>query len=388
MKHETLESKTAGIAPFKISVPQEDVDNLKYRLKHARWPSDVQGDGWQYGVPLRYLKKLVEYWLSEFDWRKQEEKLNQYPQFTCQIDGANIHFIHVRSQEPNALPLLLTHGWPGSFVEFLDIIEPLVNPVAFGGKSEDAFHVVIPSIPGFGFSGPTPDTGWNLKRIADAWAELMKKLGYKKYALQGGDAGIGISIEVSHIAAGSVTAIHMNGPTLLPYGNIENYPPLSENDQTRFERLKQWQNDGSGYLQIQSTRPHTLGYALSDSPIGQLAWIVEKFKEWTDPEAALPEDAVNIDRLLSNVCVYWFTNTASSSSRLLYETTHAGGWPAPPTVPTGVAVFAGDNTVKAFSGASNTNGHWTEYNKGGHFAAMEVPELFVEDLRKFFAAYR
>jgi pimeloyl-ACP methyl ester carboxylesterase len=379
--------KNASIAPFSINIPEHEITYLKDRLKHARWPSSITGDGWQYGVPLEYLKKSAGYWLNDFNWREQEQKLNRYPQFTTEIDGATIHFLHIKSREANALPLLITHGWPGSVAEFINVIDPLTNPTAHGSTADQAFDLIIPSIPGFGFSH-AGDSGWSLKRIAGAWAELMDRLGYDRYVVQGGDAGIGISIELSHIHGKKVIALHMNGPTLLPYGPIENYPKLSEADQARYERLKNWQNDGMGYLQIQSTRPNTIGYALNDSPIGLLAWISEKFKEWTDPSADLPEDAVNMDDLLTNVSIYWFTGTAHSAARLLYETTHSQGWPAPPMVPTGVAVYAGDNTVKAFGGAQNGNGYWQEYDKGGHFAALEVPEIFVEDLRKYFAAFR
>jgi epoxide hydrolase len=381
------QNNSRSIDPFSINISEDEISYLKLRLENARWPSAVGGDSWQYGVPLDYLRKLANYWLMEFDWRHQEERLNRLSQFTTEIDGATIHFVHVKSKEPNALPLLITHGWPGSFAEFIHVAEPLTNPVMHGGSRDQAFDLIIPSVPGFGFSGQTPDTGWGLKRIARAWAELMDRLGYNEYVVQGGDAGIGINVELSHIHKDRVLAMHMNGPTLLPYGPIDNYPPLSTKDQQRYERLKSWQADGMGYLQIQSTRPHTVGYGLTDSPIGQLAWIVEKFREWTDPSAQLPEEAVNIDDLLTNVSIYWFTRTASSAARLLYETTHSGGWPQPPTLPTGVAVYAGDNTVRAFSGPDG-GGYWEEYEKGGHFPALEVPDLFVADLRKFFHSFR
>jgi epoxide hydrolase len=378
----------ASIRPFLINIPDREIRYLNDRLEHARWPSSITGDGWQYGVPNEYLRKIATYWLNNFNWRQQEQKLNRYPQFTTEIDGAVVHFLHIKSKEANALPLLITHGWPGSFVEFINVIDPLTDPARFGGSADQAFDLIIPSIPGFGFSGETPDGGWSLKRIAKAWTALMDRLGYDRYVVQGGDAGIGISIELSHIDAGKVAALHMNGPLLLPNGPLENYPELSVAEQVRYERLKTWQTEGMGYLQIQSTRPHTIGYALNDSPIGQLAWIVEKFKEWTDPSARLPEDAVHIDDLLTNVSIYWFTGTATSAARLLYESTHSEGWPAPPAVPTGVAVYGGDNTIRVFSGGQNANGYWQEYDKGGHFAALEVPEIFVDDLRRYFAGFR
>lgn len=376
------------ITPFTAKIPQEAIDDLHARLDNARWPELIENKSWEAGAPTGYLQKLAKYWRHDFDWRKQEARLNKYPQFTTEIDGQTIHFLHIKSPEPDAMPLIITHGWPGSVFEFMNIIEPLTNPRAHGGDPKDAFHLVIPSIPGFGFSGPTKEAGWNLARIAKAWAELMDRLGYEKYAAQGGDAGTGISTELSHASGGKLVGIHMNGPAIFPMGDSLKKEDLSKEDQVRLERLEKFQAEGMAYYQIQATRPQTLAYALNDSPIGQLAWIVEKFKEWTDPAKELPEDAVNIDELLANVSLYWFTGTIGSAARLLYETTHAGGWPMPPAVPVGVAIFAGDNTIRALVQKDGNEGHLSEFDRGGHFAAMEAPDLLVQDVRKFFHAMR
>ncbi len=375
------------VIPFNASIPQASLEDLRQRLANVRWPSQLAGTSWEAGVPVEYLKRVAEYWRDRYDWRQQEQRLNDLPQFTTKIDGQTIHFIHARSSEPKAMPLIITHGWPGSVIEFLNIVEPLRNPCAFGGKAEDAFHVIVPSIPGFGFSTPLIQPGWNLSRIAKAWAELMSRLGYDRYFAQGGDAGAGIATELSHVAKGALLGIHVNGPMIFPSGNPEEMQRLSPKDLERWQRLQKFQADGMAYYQIQATRPQTIAYGLVDSPVALLAWIIEKFKEWTDPAKELPEDAVNLDELLANVSLYWFTESGGSAARLLYETTHAGGWPMPPTVPVGAAVFAGDNTIKALADGGGS-GYFSEFDVGGHFAAMETPELLIEDVRAFFRAYR
>jgi pimeloyl-ACP methyl ester carboxylesterase len=377
----------SDITPFRFRATDADISDLHRRLDHARWPAQLAETSWESGVPTQYLQQLSSYWRHRFDWRAQEARLNALPQFTTDIDGQRIHFIHARSAEPDAVPLLITHGWPGSVIEFLDIIEPLRNPRAFGGDPRDAFHVIAPSLPGFGFSTPLSSKGWNLARIARAWSELMQRLGYEQYFAQGGDAGAGIATELSHCSGGRLRAIHMNGPLLFPSGDPEETKSLAPRDQERLRRLQQFQSEGMGYYQIQATRPQTLAYGLTDSPVALLAWIVEKFKEWTDPAKELPQDAVKIDDLLANVSLYWFTGSAGSAARLLYETTHAGGWPQPPTVPVGVAVFAGDNTLRAFVERGGP-GHLSEFDAGGHFASMECPQLLVSDIRKFFRSLR
>ncbi len=382
-----------AILPFRIAIPQSGLDDLRDRLARTRWPDELPGVGWAYGVPLSYLKSLAEYWRTDYDWRKQEARLNDYPQFTTTIDGANVHFLHVRSPEPNALPLILTHGWPGSIVEFLDVIGPLTDPGAHGADPADAFHLVIPSIPGYGFSGPTRDTGWTTSRVARAWAELMKRLGYGRYGTQGGDWGAFVSPELGRIDSEHVVGVHVNAATMgfIPFGPVapDELASFTDAEKARLERLNRFLSDMNGYFQIQATRPQTLAYGLSDSPAGQLAWIVEKFKEWTHPSTGMPEDSIDRDHILTNVMLYWLTNTAASSARLYYENVHSGSWDQQPvTTPTGVAVFAEDVAIRRYAERGNNIVHWSEFERGGHFAAMEVPDLLVEDVRKFFRTLR
>jgi epoxide hydrolase len=374
------------ISPYRIDIPQGALDDLRDRLGRTRWPDELPGVGWDLGVPLDYLKGLAEYWATTYDWRGQEAALNEFAQFTTVIDDQNVHFLHVRSPEPGALPLLITHGWPGSIAEFLDIIGPLADPAAHGGDPADAFHVIAPSIPGFGFSGPTHETGWNTVRVAYAWAELMRRLGYERYGAQGGDTGALVSPELGRIDPEHLAGIHVNNLLTFPSGQLDD---LSDADQGRLKLMERWQNEMAGYASIQSTRPQTLAYALTDSPAGQLAWIVEKFKEWTDPAAGLPEDAVNRDRLLTDVSIYWLTATAGSSARLYYEGAKSWGQANEPSaVPTGVAVFPMDITIRSIAESQHNIVHWTEFGRGGHFAAMEAPDLLVADVREFFRPLR
>jgi pimeloyl-ACP methyl ester carboxylesterase len=377
------------IRPFRIDIPQAALDDLRDRLARARWPDELPGVGWSRGVPLGYLRELAEYWRTGYDWRAWEAKLNEYPQFITEIDGQNVHFLHVRSPEPGALPLILTHGWPGSVVEFLEIIGPLSDPRARGGDPADAFHLVIPSLPGYGFSGPTRDSGWTTARTARAWAELMRRLGYERYGAQGGDWGAFVSPELGRADPEHVVGVHVNAATVgfIPFGPVDpaEVATFTEAEKARLERLNRFLSDGSGYFQIQATRPQTLAYALTDSPVGQLAWIVEKFKEWSYPSANLPEDAIDRDHMLTNVMLYWLTGTAGSSARLYYENMHAGAWGEQPgPTPTGVAVFAEDVAIRRYAERGNNIVHWAEFDHGGHFAAMEAPDLLVGDVRAFF----
>lgn len=381
------------VQPFKINIPQTDLDDLQERLARTRWPNELPGVGWSRGVPLSYLKELAEYWRTGYDWRKHEARLNKYPQFTTEIDGQNIHFLHVRSPEPDALPLILTHGWPGSIVEFLKVIGPLSNPGAHGNDPADAFHLVIPSLPGFGFSGPTREVGWNTARIARAWAELMDRLGYEHYGAQGGDFGAFVSPELGRVAPEHVTGVHVNAATygFIPFGEVppEELATFTEAEKTRLERLNNYLNSGSGYFQIQATRPQTIAYGLSDSPVAQLAWIVEKFKEWTYPSSELPETVISRDDILTNVMLYWLTGTGASSAHLYYEDMHSGAWhEEPATTPTGVAVFAEDVAIRRYAEYGYNIVHWSEFERGGHFAALEAPDLLVGDIRKFFRNLR
>ncbi|MEU6024760.1 epoxide hydrolase family protein [Micromonospora sp. NPDC047134] len=383
--------------PFRIDIPQADLDDLDRRLAAVRWPAELPGVGWERGVPLDYLRDLVDHWRHRFDWRAAERWLNEFPQFTTEIDGANVHFVHVRSAVPDATPLILTHGWPGSFVEFLDLIGPLTDPAAHGGDPADACHVVIPSIPGYGFSGPTRETGWDTRRVARAWAELMRRLGYDRYVAQGGDWGSPISLEVGLADPEHVVGVHVNMLATFPPQDPALFAGLPDEDLARLEFAQNFEQDGAGWRKIQSTRPQTLSYGLTDSPVGQLAWIVEKFYEWTD-SAKVPEDAVDRDFLLTNVMVYWLTATAGSSAQLYYESnrldadfirTWAGPWNL--TMPVGVAVFPADAVRPVRRWAEQilpTLNQWTVFDQGGHFAALEQPTLLVEDLRNFIRSLR
>ncbi|WP_103513039.1 epoxide hydrolase family protein [Streptomyces sp. SM13] len=376
--------------PFHIAIPQAQLDDLRRRLDATRWPDELPGVGWDRGVPLGYLKELTEYWRTSFDWRAAEAQLNAHPQFVEEIDGAQVHFLHVTSPEPEATPLLLTHGWPGSVAEFLDVIGPLTDPRAHGGDPADAFHLVIPSIPGYGFS-TLSETGWDTPRIARAWAELMARLGYDRYVAQGGDAGAVISLELGRIDPEHVIGVHVNMLMTFPSGDPSELAALDERDQARLAKLGRFDAELSGYMKLQQTRPQTLAYGLTDSPVGQLAWIVEKFLDWTGA-TAVPEDAVDRDRLLTNVTIYWLTATAGSSAQFYYEgaagvrAAAAGAVPTPLTVPVGVAVFPDDIFVPVRSFADRdipTIVHWTEFDKGGHFAALEQPEALTGDVRAF-----
>ena len=372
------------ITPFQIAVPQADLDDLRTRLQRTRWTDELPGAGWERGVPVSYLRELASYWADKFDWRAQESALNEYPQFTTVIDGQRVHFLHVRSARTDATPLLLIHGWPGSVVDFLDLIEPLTAPAA----DEPAFHLVIPSVPGFGFSGPITETGWNDTRIASAFAELMARLGYDRYGVQGGDIGAFIGPALGRIDAEHVIGIHANALVTFPTGDPADLAALTEPEQQRLKAMKNFQDDMSAYMQLQGSRPQTIAHALADSPAGQLGWIVEKYKEWTDSAKDLPEDAVDRDRLLATISIYWFTDTARSVANSYYERFHdASMWaPKPPaTVPTGVAVFAtADYAIRRFAEKAHNITHWSEFYRGGHFPALETPELLIGDVREFF----
>jgi pimeloyl-ACP methyl ester carboxylesterase len=379
------------IRPYRVEIPQADLDDLRDRMGRTRWPVALPGAEWSRGVPVDYLKGLVAYWVDGYDWRAQEAALNGYPQFVTEIDGQTIHFLHVRSPEPDATPLVLSHGWPGSVVEFLDVIGPLTDPRSHGGDPADAFHVVVPSIPGFAFSGPTAETGWDSNRTARAYAELMRRLGYERYGAQGGDYGAFIAPDLGRVDAKHVIGVHVNAATFgfIPYGEVseEELAGMTDGEKVRVARLGNYMAEMNGYFQQQATRPQTLSYGLADSPVGQLAWIVEKFKEWTDGDG-LPEDAVSRDHMLTNVMLYWLTNTGGTSANLYYESMHAGSWPVPSQVPTGVANFAQDVALRSYAEQGHNIVHWSEFDRGGHFAAMEAPDLFVGDVRTFFGSLR
>ncbi|MFJ9887144.1 epoxide hydrolase family protein [Streptomyces sp. NPDC091287] len=383
--------------PFRIDIPQQDLDDLHRRLAATRWPAELPGVGWERGVPLAHLKELAAYWLNDYDWRTAEARLNRFPQFLTEIDGARIHLLHVRSPEPDATPLILTHGWPGSFAEFTELIEVLTDPRAHGGDPRDAFHVVVPSIPGYGFSGPTGATGWDVSRVAAAWAELMRELGYDRYVAQGGDWGMPISLRLALADPEHVAGVHLNMLVTFPPDDPAALAELDEADRARLDFAVRFDQDAAGWQKIQSTRPQTLSYGLTDSPVGQLAWIVEKFTEWSDPKQ-LTDETIDRDRILTNVMIYWLTATAGPSAQLYYESTHTPedfvrtwGGPWPLTVPVAVASFPFDAVRPVRSFAERllpTLTRWTEFDRGGHFAAMEQPGPFVQDVRAFARSLR
>ncbi|GAB7045941.1 epoxide hydrolase family protein [Catenuloplanes indicus] len=376
---------------FRIETPQAELDDLKRRIAGTRWPENLPETGWDRGVPTAYLKELAEYWATEYDWRAAEARLNAYPQFTTEIDGATVYFLHARSPEPGARALLITHGWPGSVAEFLDVIGPLTDPRAHGGDPADAFHVVLASMPGYGFSGPHPGTGWTLLRVASAWAELMSRLGYERYIAQGGDFGAPVSLLVGLVDPEHVSGVHLNMLTTTPSDDPADLIGLSEQDQARMAHSQRFLDHLSGTMKLHSTRPHTVAYALTDSPVGQLAYIVEKFMDWTDA-VKVPEEAIDRDLMLTIATIFWLTGTAGSSNQMYYESAEqlpinalTGRYPAVP-VPVGVAVFphAAFVAIRRFAERDLPRiVHWTEYDHGGHFAAMEEPDLFVDDVRAF-----
>jgi pimeloyl-ACP methyl ester carboxylesterase len=370
------------IHPFRIEIPSADLDYLHDRLATARWPGQLPGVGWTRGVPLDYLTELADHWRTGYDWRGQEARLNQYPQFTTEIDGQRIHFLHVRSDRPDATPLLITHGFPSSVAEFLHLIEPLVDPT-----DGPAFHVVAPSLPGYAFSTPLSATGWTMARTARAWVELMRRLGYPRYGVHGGDIGGGVSGLVASLDGAHVTGVHVvtdpmtaaNVATFLP-GLADRLDEDDPVDKLILTRMTEFRTDGSGYLAIQNSRPQTIGYGLVDSPLLQLAWIAEKFEAWTD----LPIDR---DQLLTTVSIYWFTGSGASAAHTLYEQAHSSDWGTPPAVPQGFAVFGADDTVRKLVPAP-PGAHWTEFDRGGHFPAMEAPTQLAADLQAFFGPLR
>lgn len=367
--------------PFRIAVSDADLDDLKLRLSEARFPDQIPGTGWSFGTDTAYLQELTNYWLHSYDWRAHEARINQYEQFTTTIQNQNIHFLHVRSPKADALPLILTHGWPGSIVEFLDCID-LLRP---------NFHLVIPSLPGYGFSGPTHEAGWNVRRIATAWGELMARLGYTRYGAQGGDWGSMISRHLADVDRDHVCSVHVNMWTGRPPGKPDDMEGLSPRELAHLARSAEYMKSGSGYVAIQSTKPQTLAYGLNDSPSGLLGWIVEKFYEWTDNNGHV-EDAVSRDALLTNIAVYWFTGTAGSSARLYYESITSGAVSPPPLthLPVGIGDYPKEIMVmpRKWAEADNNIVYWKEHDDGGHFAAMEEPAAFCDDVTEFFTRYR
>jgi pimeloyl-ACP methyl ester carboxylesterase len=367
------------IRPFRIDVPQADLDDLQARLEHTRWPDELRGVGWDYGVPLGYVRGLVEHWRAGYDWREWEAKLNAYPQFTTTIDGQNIHFLHVRSPEPGALPVILTHGWPGSIVEYLDVIDRLSDPRAHGGDPSDAFHLVIPSLPGYGFSGPTHEAGWTNERIAKAWAVLMGRLGYERYGAVGNDAGSMINPELGRNDPEHVLGVHVTQIFSFPTGDPSEMADLTEEEQRELGTLQWFYENKMSFNTLMAQQPQTLSFALLDSPVGLLAW-----------NAQLLGEDLDRDFVLTNVMLYWLTGTAGSAARLYYENAHATPPTEPTTVPIGLAAFSGDfSGIRRFANRDHTNiVRWSSYEGGGHYAAHKVPDVLVGDVREFFRDLR
>lgn len=378
----TNKEQHMNMKPFKIAIPEKKLKDLHERLKNTRWPYEIPGEGWKRGMPLEYTQKLTEYWRTKFDWREQEARLNKYPQFITEIDNQPIHFLHVRSTDAKAVPLVLCHSYPGSFVEFSRMIEPLVNP----GKNEQAFHLVIPSHPGYGFSTPVTTKGWEISKMAGAYVRIMRELGYERYGVHGGDIGAGVCEQLC-IQAGDqvIGSLITTDPGAIATDFTPPTDHLSEDEKKRHQELKSARSEDFGYLQIQSTRPQTLAYGLTDSPVAQMTWIVEKFKAWTDPTKALPEDAVDIDQLLTNVSIYWFGRGGAGAANFIYEAFHAHpAWGQTHNVPQGCVVFGKEQLVRRIMDPEQKLAYWNEHERGGHFPTMESPEALVGDIRAFF----
>lgn len=368
------------IRPFTVDIPDAEIDDLKGRLANTRWPNAETVTDWSQGVRLENTQALIHHWLHEYDWRRFESQLNRFPQFLTTIDGLDIHFIHVKSKNPNAMPLILTHGWPGSIVEFMKLIEPLTDPVAFGGDIADSFDAVIPSLPGFGFSGKPTDTGWTTVRIATAWAELMKRLGYTRWAAQGGDWGSAVTTTLGAMQPEGLVGIHLNSQYAFP---AQIPARLSPEEQNAVDTLALYNGDMGGANHLQATKPETIGIALADSPAGQAAWVYDKFQSKTDNNG-LAEDALTLDEMLDAISLYWFTNSAASSARIYWEN-RSGSMAGPKlTLPVAVTVFPRDIPLppRTWIEATYTNLiHYGEADKGGHFAALEQPETMIREIR-------
>ncbi|MGV9821185.1 epoxide hydrolase family protein [Nocardia xishanensis] len=376
------------IRPFRIDISQADLDDLRDRVARTRWIDEIPAAGWERGVPTSYLRDLASYWAEKFDWRAIESGLNAHPQFTTTIDGQNLHFLHIRSQQAEAVPLLLIHGWPGTAADFLDLIGPLTDPAAHGEPEAPAFHLVIPTLPGHGFSGPLTELGWHDGKVAAALAELMARLGYDRYGVHGGDHGAFIAPRLGREHGERVIGVHANALVTFPTGDPADMAALTDADKQRLAGMKDFQDNGSAYMSLAGSRPNTLAQLLADSPVGQLGWIVEKYKEWTDLANELPDQAIGRDKILTTVTVYWLTDTARSVANYYYERFHDGSMFGPKprgTVPTGVAVFTtADFAIRRFAEKAHNIVHWSEFYSGGHFPALEVPDLLAGDIREFF----
>ena len=370
----------ALIRPFTAAVADSEIDDLKQRLARTRWPDPETVPDWSQGVRSANAKALCEYWEREYDWRRFEAELNRFPQFLTTIDGLDIHFVHVKSENPGSMPLILTHGWPGSVAEFLNLIGPLTDPVAFGGKAEDSFDVVVPSLPGFGFSQKPTETGWDVSRIANAWVELMTRLGYTRWAAQGGDWGAVVTSALGAVQPEGLLGIHLNSQYAFPAQIPE---VLSPDERRAVDTLTLYTGELGGSNHLQGTKPQTVGFALADSPAGQAAWIYEKYQSKTD-NTGLAEDAISIDYMLDVISLYWYTNSAASSARIYWENKSASMAGPKLTLPVAVTVFPADIPRLPRSWIQDTYSnliHYGEANKGGHFAALEQPEILISEIR-------
>jgi pimeloyl-ACP methyl ester carboxylesterase len=386
-----MAAPTATPEPFTVHVDGAVLDDLRRRLERVRWPDQAPGDPWALGIPVDVVHEAVAHWRDHYDWRAREARINAWPNFVTTAAGERVHFLHVRSPEPDATPLVLTHGWPGSFVEFLDVLGPLSDPAAHGGDPADAFQVVVPSMPGYGFSGPTVQPGFDVHRVADAVAEVMAQLGYDRYVAQGGDWGAIVTRRLGEAYADRLLGVHFN--MLFAFPAADDPDPMAgvtEAELARFGAAAERIADGTGYMAIQSTKPQTLAYGLSDSPTGLAAWILEKFQVWSDLEPGGLAETYGWDRLLDNVMAYWVTGTAGSAARLYAESRRAGTaadqpWSGRVEVPTGYANHPYElmQTPRAWADARYHVVHWVEQERGGHFACFERPEQFVADLRAF-----
>ena len=379
------------IKPYQVKISDEILQNIYTKVKNYSWHEMPDDGGWNYGTNLDYMKEFSKYWIENFNWRKTEEKINKFKNFKTNIDGIDIHFIHEKGSGKNPKPLLLSHGWPGSIVEFLDVIGPLTNPQDHGGDESDAFHVIVPSLPGYGLSGPTSERGWGPTRIARAFAELAKNLGYDRYGVQGGDWGSIISREISRVDPENVAGCHITMLTGGPPGKSDDMEDVTDIEQKLLDRAAWYQAEDDGYFRIQQTRPQTLGTGLNDSPAGLLAWITEKFYGWTDNDGDLL-NTVDKDKLLANISLYWFTGTINSSTRIYYEMfkTLEPGFGSTGDTPVGVSVFPYELMMPRRRWVEDSMNLvlWNEHEKGGHFASLETPEVFVEDVRECFRGLR
>lgn len=376
-------------APFTINIAAEQIEDLHRRLDQTRWPEQGAGGEWSSGVPADWLREVVRYWRCDFDWQKQQDELNQLPQYSWQCDSGSLHFVHCPSPHTGALPLVLTHGWPGSFVEFQHLVGPLTEPEKYGGDAADAFHVICPSLPGYTFSSPPADKGWNTARIAEQQAALMAQLGYDRYGVQGGDWGAAVSSAMAHIDAQHCIGLHLNMVIAPPPTEGDPMEGLTEQELQNLQRFQHWMGDGNGYFRIQATRPDTLGFGLTDSPAGLAAWILEKFRDWSDCDGEI-SNTMELDQVLTNISLYWFTGSITSAARLYYEESQDERDLSPIAVPTAGALFPGDIICPPRRWAEKIYNiqQWTQHGRGGHFAAMEVPELLLEDVRRFYRALR